>query len=179
MALCRCGKEGYVGFKHIGVICPKCLERQIEKRYRKETRMNSEFTPGVRLAVLDDGSAGAFVNSRFLERIATEMPMEIRMVKRAIKRKGETLVLALCADDVGNDGLIRELGGKAAKAAGIAPLRVASREEIQMIAKEMGYKGSDRGKRLLYQEFLDECENRYPGTKIALGKAVRILDRLK
>ncbi len=174
MDTCKCGKPGLSTLKHIGVICSRCLTAQIEKRYRKNTRMRYGFTPGMTVFVPSDGSKEAFLNEWFLSNIAKKMPLKVHCGKKALR--GEIKVSNLNASSYASLGLKMVVHGKKIPGKDIAPLSCATEEELLIVAATLGYKGT---KLNIVDPFIIECEKRYPGITLAAANCTDILRRIK
>ncbi|MBW2988461.1 hypothetical protein KY318_03035, partial [Candidatus Woesearchaeota archaeon] len=75
-------------------LCPECFCRNIERRIRKQLRLDGGLSKHDTLVVVDDGSYEARVAKHVLEGLRKDFPFELKIVKRVTytNLKGAKLV---------------------------------------------------------------------------------------
>lgn len=81
MACMNCKRKAVVKFANLEA-CEACFSEIIEKRIRKEIRLNKLIEKDDRILVIDDGSAEAKLTSYLLPRILKQLPVKIAIEKK-------------------------------------------------------------------------------------------------
>ena len=175
----KCKKaDGSIELGHFpGKICKNCFLKTIEKRVRKEVRINKLFSKNDRILVLDDGSENAAVTNYLLPKIIRYLKPEIEILTehdstKPIK-KGRKVVIPWNLDDEIQDKLgqmFTRLESK--KDTRIKLLRNVSKQEVELFATLKGLKF--RRSEPINPEIglmLDKLSKEHPDIKFALLKS--------
>ena len=179
-----CQKEASVTqFKNMGPLCTGCFCELIEKRVRRELRINNPLKPQSKIAVIDNGSKESFVALLFLRNLAKDMPLTIEPQKPPFDAKQwDIIVIPWDGDDDAEQTLRGIFDGRNIEMSGFKLLTCVSDAEVRIVAEANGWQGQDNSYQSEYGKFLAETEKKYPGTIFSLvrsAKEVRSLETVK
>jgi len=152
----------------------------IERRIRRNTRINKLFSKGDRLLVLGE------INKYFVKSILKELPVKLFFSKKednafVKKNKINKIVIQWTLDDDIN-AFVKALfeGGKVKKMPKnyVKLLVSATDKEIALFARIRKISFKPRGKDILVQKFLDNIEKKHHNIKYNLMKNIIVLNRL-
>ena len=69
------GKAEISSLKHIGPACRSCFLKIIEKRVRKELRLNSQIKKNDKILIIDNGTKESAVGEFLLKSIIKDLPV--------------------------------------------------------------------------------------------------------
>jgi hypothetical protein len=164
MACIKCKRDKEeVWLPHLpGKVCRACFLEIVEKRVRKNARIEGYFEEGGDLIFLDDGSANSAVSRYFLDRFTEHRPSKItvekvaemddvwgtrrdRVVDLLLKKYPKAkLILPLNADNEA-ELFLGEMAGAGHKRPSprlIKLIRCLSQKEVELFAKLKGFKYS-------------------------------------
>jgi hypothetical protein len=197
---CKRGKEE-VWLAHLpGKVCNRCFLDIIDKRVRKNSRINEYFEKDDDIVFLDDGSANSAVSRYFMERFTEHRSPRIRVEKveemddiwgtkrnkviEALLKKypSSKLVLPVNADNEA-ELFLGEMAGSGHRRATprlIKLIRCLSQREVELFAKLKGFKypKSSLGVSAI-RTMLDRLEEKSPDIKFALMKSLEAIDSKK
>ncbi|MBW2966089.1 hypothetical protein KY342_03220 [Candidatus Woesearchaeota archaeon] len=178
-----CNKIGQIKQQKGRAVCYECFCRLIEKRVRKNARLNKIFRRGDKVLVL--GS----VNKYFVKSIVKDLPIELyfkaREDKEFVRKKRiNKIIRQETIDDQVNLFLEKLFSNKSMKSklsnkSNISLLGVVTDKEAKLFAqiKELRFKENKKNKDV--QIILDDMENKDPGAKFRLLKNMALLNKLK
>jgi len=137
--------------------------KMIEKRVRKDIRINKLFKKNDKIYVKDK------LNKMFVDRIIGTLPKTfVNDPKKATK-----IVIKCTLDDIANDFLEKLLfNKKISPKKGVKLLRTITDKEALLFAKYNNIKFTPNKKNNKIKEILDELENLYPQTRFSLLKSI-------
>jgi len=166
-----CNKTAKIKQQKGRYICNECFVRLIEKRIRKNTRLNKIFRPKDNVLVLGD------LSRYFVESITRDLPIKVFYRKN---KKVNKVVVEWTADDEANLFLEGLFSGKKIKQdkKHVKLLRVITDREARLFAKIKKLKFKENKKNNDIQKFIDELEKRDTGAKHGLLRNADMLNRL-
>jgi hypothetical protein len=161
-------------------ICRNCFCKLLEKRIRKNARVNKLFSKGDRILAIGD------VNRYLVKSILKELPAKLffksKEDKGFVKKNNiNKIVLQWTLDDEANKFMKAVFEARKVKPMPkqyVKLMMPATDKEIEMFAKFKKLKFKPSPKDALVQLILDEVENRHPNMKFNLLKNVELLNRL-
>jgi len=173
-----CNKKGQIKQQKGRVICNECFCRLIEKRVRKNARLNEIFKKGDKILVVGE------LNKYFTKSIVKGLPVELffkaKEDKDFIKKEKINKVLRQeTIDD--NINLFLEnlfLGKRMIKKHNLNLLDVITDKEAELFAKIKGLRFKANKKNKDIQLILDEMEKKDQGAKFRLFKNMGLLNKL-
>ncbi len=200
MAVCiKCKRDkAEIALAHLpGCMCRQCFIDIVEKRVRRNSRINEYFSKGDDIVFLDDGSANSAVSWYFLERFTEHRSPKIRKERvdemddvfgtrrnRAVeallkKYPSSKLVLPVNADNEAELflGEMAGMGHKKPCPRLIKLVKCLSQKEVEMFARLKGFKysGSSISDSSI-KRMLDRLELESPDIKFALIKSLEEID---
>lgn len=156
------------------VFCNNCFCEIVERRVRKEIRMNQLFQKNDKVQILDDGTEKSALNKYLLKNIIKDPTIKID-VGKTVKKGYDKIVLPWSLDDEINDYLKNRFEKKIKSVSSknmIKPLVNITRDEAITFAriKKLKYKESEMTD---LQKMIDTFDKRYPGTKFGILKTIR------
>lgn len=143
----------------------------IEKRVRKDIRINKLFQNNDRIILNKDNSKEFFVNEYLLKSILKEKPVKI-----LYKGKGKK-ILNKNLDDICAEFLDKLLSNLEFNDE-IVLLRTVTDKEVERFAKIKKFKFKDIKRKNKFKDFLDRLEVKHKETKYSLGKSIIELRKL-
>jgi len=174
-----CNKNAEIKQQKGRAVCNGCFCRLIEKRIRKNTRLNKIFRRGDKVLVLGE------LNKYFVKSIIKDLPVELyfraKEDKKFVKKnKINKIIRQYTIDDEVNLFLENLFLGKRMKAKkSISLLNVITDKEAKLFARINRLKFKENKKNKDIQNLLDEMEKKDPGAKFRLLKNMELLNRLK
>lgn len=173
-----CKKQAETALAHLEPLCATCFSRIIEKRVRKNARINKLFQKNDRILVLDD------LSHHMVNAIVKDLPKKLFQRKRLdenfIKKNLiKKIVIPWTLDDEINSFLESMLLSKKIKASNrIKLFKDTTEEELDLFCRfnKLKYKKNKKNKEIA--GFLEESEKRYSGTKFKLLKSSERLSGL-
>lgn len=177
----------------------------IEKRVRKDIRLNNPFSKKERVLVVDNGSKESFLTVYLLKKITKGLDLDMDIQKQKGVSASKTakygkIVVSADADDSINQFIEQIANGNGAGRENkkiLSILRTVLDKEVSKAAAKLGYNSSNKNSlpgaipnlkagalrsSLLNREFLaktanmlDLLEARYPGSKFATLKSINFL----
>jgi DNA-directed RNA polymerase subunit RPC12/RpoP len=175
MKCLHCNNEANIVQADKTYLCDRCFAKMIEKRVRKDIRINKLFRKNDRVLVVGD-IAFYFVNK------INYMPIKIfkrneidnNFVK---KNKINKIVVQDSLDDVINIGLKSVFGNrKIKKSKDIIVFRTVTDKELSMFAKIIGMKFKENKKDKKIQDFINKVEDVYSDTKYKILRSIISLE---
>lgn len=172
-----CKKEGNIEYQK-RPICSSCFSRIIEKRIRKNARINKLFNKNDRILVLGK------INKYFVESMLKDLPVKLffraKEDKEFIKKNRINKVVALWTlDDEANKFIKGVFSAKKVKANKKIKLLVnVSDKELEMFSKSNKIKFNPNKKDKDVQKFLDNVEKKHPNIKFNLLRNINELNKL-
>ncbi len=157
-------KEGY---------CEECFLKTVEKRIRKEHRIQKTFKPKEKIYLLNDGSKEFRVSKYYLEKIWPLL--KITEVKKKIKHAQYKLVIPSNLDREINKRFMSLLTNKKLDSQPknqILFLNNLLEEEIIHICQLMRFKIGKKEKKI---PFIEQLETEHPGTKFSMIKSFNLI----
>jgi len=164
-----------ISIKSVGPLCAGCFIGVVERRVKKDVRLDHPFKKGERILAIDDSSTKSRVMLSLLDRCLGGLPIKLEIKKEdivSITSKDiegfSKVLLPLSADDqaegflswlLGDD---REDGHKDSQIQIIPFLACLLEEEIEAYAKAKCIKSSSKDPSPLRKDLL-QFESRYPG----------------
>ncbi|MBI2128770.1 hypothetical protein HYU07_00880 [Candidatus Woesearchaeota archaeon] len=186
MKCISCKKTANVILHHLQPYCCPCFCRMIEKRVRKFVRINKVFKKGDNICIVDDGSHD-FLNAQFLlKSIIKGLPVKIRILRIKIKNrqdflknkvllklsKNTKMIIPWTMEDEDSLFLKNIFDSKAPiKSSFIKLLMIITDDESAAFAECRGFNVSKKEDKNDVKIFLNEIENKYPGSKFGLLKS--------
>ena len=160
--------------------CKSHFLNNIEKRVRKEIRINQLIQKNDNLLILDDNSQNFTTANFLLTKIITDPTITITIKKKLSKtdkEKYSKIIIPITLDDKSNAYIkaLFENTSKLNETKIIEPISVLTNEEVLQYSKlhnlifELVVKKDD------YQVFIDNLENKYPGLKFGILKTIKKL----
>ncbi len=149
----------------------------IEKRVRKDIRINNPFSKKERVLVIDDSSKESFLIIYLLKKITKGLELDIDIQKQkdvsALKTaRYDKIVIPADADDSINqliEWIAKRKGARRENKKRVSILRMILDKEVSEAAAKLGYKSHKTA------NMLDMLEARYPGSKFATLKSIDFL----
>lgn len=149
----------------------------IEKRVRKDIRLNNPFSKKERVLVIDNGSKESFLTVYLLKKITKGLDLDMDIQKQKGVSASKTakygkIVVSADADDSINQFIERIANGNGAGRENkkiLSLLRTVLDKEVSKAAAKLGYDSSETA------NMLDLLEARYPGSKFATLKSINFL----
>ena len=139
---------------------------KIEKRIRKDIRINKLFSKGDKIYVKDK------LSKFLIDKIIGTLPKEF--VKSS--KKANKIVVKFTLDDECNDFLEKIMFNKnIKKVKGIKLLQTITDKEALLFAKYNNIEFNTNKKNKKIKEILDRLENLYPQTRYSLLKSIKSL----
>lgn len=188
MSCISCNKKADVSLHHLQPYCHSCFCRMIEKRVRKFIRVNKIFKKKDSICIINDHSHD-FLNTEFLlKNIIKDLPVKIRILKIRIKNRQDFLknktvlnllktktskiIIPWTMDDEDENFLNGIFNLKQKTKTNFIKLLIAiTDEESAAFAKCRSFKISKKEDKTDIKDFLNEIENKYPGSKFGLLKS--------
>tara|TARA_Y100000310_G_scaffold345548_1_gene466385 strand:- start:3540 stop:3986 length:447 start_codon:yes stop_codon:yes gene_type:complete len=142
------------------------FSKRIEKRIRKDIRINKIFTKNDKIYVKDK------LSKYFIDKILGTMP------KTFVKdpKKANKVIIKYTLDDECNDFLEHFMFGKKKKTVkGVKLLKSITDKEALLFAKYNNIKFTPNKKEEKITDILDELERSYPQTRFSLLKSIESL----
>ena len=167
MLCAKCRKNiAESSLRHLGSLCRFCFCALIEKRIRKNVRINRVFKKNDKILVVGD------LCCYLVKRIIKNLPVKITRTNRIKKLRGYKAVAPSTLDDEINHFLESIFLNKKIKEAGyIKLLKNITDEEAALFAKFKGIAFKPNRKNKEVQEMLDKLSEKYPGIKFSLLKS--------
>jgi len=151
--------------------CTKCFSEMIEKRVRKDIRINKKAGKEKEISLFNDKSKEFCVAKYILESVFSKSK-----VLKLVKKVGNKTFVATNLDREVKSKLEEYLKGKKKKdIKGAKILNNVTEEEIIQFCKIKNFK---IGKKESKNNLIEGIENKYPGTKFALGKSFTRIEKL-
>ena len=151
----------------------------IEKRVKKDIRLNNLFKKGEKVLVIDDNTKESFLTLYLLKKITKGLDLKID-VKKDVgdSEKYDKILLPADADDVAEEFMLKITQNKEKKKVPktILFLKSVLDSEVAECAKELGYECKNEKDE---SYLLDKIEAKYPGSKFGFLKSVKMLDGLE
>lgn len=149
----------------------------IEKRVRKDIRLNNPFSKKESVLVIDDSSKESFLTVYLLKKITKGLDLEMDIQKQKDVNASKTaaydkIVVPADADDNINQFIERIASGNGAGRGNkkiLSILRTVLDKEVSKAAAKLGYESNETA------NMLDMLEARYPGSKFATLKSINFL----
>jgi hypothetical protein len=169
--------------------CDSCFADILEKRVRKEIRVNNLLSKGDRILVIDDGSAESKLATIILPRLLKELPVRIRILKmkhvlgKVWKGHDDRVIIPWNADMETSYVLECIATGKEPRWLGnyhigkqifIKLFMPCLQSEVERLARLHDLEFRRRGKGTV-NFFLDTLESEYPEVKFSIMKSTRAL----
>ena len=159
--------------------CNHCFSRMIEKRIRKNARINKIFSKGDKILAMDD------MNKYLIKEIIKELPVTIykrKKVDEAFIKKNKINKIATIwtMDDEAINTLKEFITRKKQKKDKkiIKLLNVASDKELERLAKihDIRFKPNKKDKK--YSKTIEHMQQKYPDTKEKLLQSKKTLEKI-
>lgn len=188
----RCVKCGKAAEEKSIAACKNCFVKIIEKRVRKEIRINRLFRKGDRVALIDDKSAEAKVSGFMIKSILGNLPMEFSVKKadyhlgKLSGGKSDKVIIPWCADLESEYLLSCVFENKNPEHLGhfmkggkmyIKLLLPLIRREVEEFARIKGLRYYKKKKKSQAMKMLDTLETEYPDIKFGVLRSSRELKR--
>ncbi len=169
-------------------------------RIRKNITINKLFTPKNKIAIEVSGDVKSIVVCQFLKEFSKRMPFELYAVTgnaqakkilkkigipvKARKSKGSKFVTSETLDDIIEANLFNLLKGKSKTRESIKILKDVPAEEIKLYAKLNKFefvktvKSEKKGLLQAIQDNIKQMEKKHPGTKFAMNKSFKNLNKI-
>lgn len=173
----KCNKQGTIYFKHLGNLCNNCFTNTIEKRIRKNIRINKIFKNKDKILVFDD------LSNDVLKGIIKDSPKELFLKKikniqqinklqpYIKKNKINKIAISACLDDIVIKFLESFILNKKNKKTKFIDLfENLTSEELEKFSKikRLNYLKIKKNKSI--ENFLNKIDHKYPGSKFNLLK---------
>ncbi len=183
----KCKNQATVKVQNLDA-CNECFVKIIEKRVRKELRLNKLIKKNDRIFLIDDDSAEFHVSNYLLPRIIKDLPVTITTKKtsfelgKEVKEICDKVIIPWNADKedeyflncVFNNKEMPYLGHYKIKSKTyVKLLRPVLHSEVQTFAKIKKFKYKKQNTRSSISEMIDELETEYPEIKFSLLKSSR------
>lgn len=145
----------------------KLLEA-VEKRIRKDIRLNQRLSTKTEYSILNDNSPEYFLTRHFLERIFNG-----RLKLKETKKPGKNTIIPTSLDREAENYISEYLTNTQNKSQGIRLLRTVQRSEMKILCKILKIKWTEKSK-----DFLDDLEAKYPGTKFSVLRTKQFTEML-
>jgi tRNA(Ile)-lysidine synthase TilS/MesJ len=166
-----CNKAAKIKQQKGRAVCNQCFVRLIEKRIRKQTRLEKSFKPKDKILVLGD------VADYLVKSITKNM--NIRIFSRKNKKINK-IVVEHTLDDELNQFVKEIFQNKKHKKQGktIKILKNITDKDIMLFAKIKGLRFKPNKKDKKFQDFLDQVQARYPNAKYNLLRNMEELRKI-
>jgi len=175
-----CGKKADIKQQKGRAICKNCFCRLIEKRIRKNARVNKLFKKNDKILVIGE------LNKFFVKSILKDLPVELFFRKKEDKKFVEEkninkIVIRWTMDDENNrfmKALFDDEEYKERSEKYVKLLNVATDGELKKFAKFKNIEFKPNKKNKDVQKFLDEVAEKHPNIKYNLIRNIEELNRL-
>ncbi len=184
----KCSKPAKVNLKTSGDYCNSCFLKVIEKRVRKDMRLNKWIEKNDKILFVDDNSKEAKVGDYLLKSIIKGLPVKITKRKSASNAsKYDKIILPWSLDMEVEEklGLIFSKIPKIPKKQQQKKMKEEKKEirllrglldkEIEIFAKLKKFK-CKKGSKSKLQKMVDKLEERYPGCKFSVLNSMKLLN---
>ena len=175
----QCNRTAKIKQQKGRAVCNVCFCRLIEKRIRKNARLNKIFRKGDKILVLGE------LNKYFVKSIIKDLPVEMYFKMKedkefTKKKKINKIIRQETIDDKINLFLEKLFLGKNIKSRKktISLLNVITDKEAKLFAKIKKLRFKENKKNKDIQNLLDDLEKKDPGAKFRLLKNAYMLNRL-
>lgn len=190
MKCVKCNKDAEISLPNLNA-CRKCFEKIIEKRVRKEIRINVLIEKNDKLLFIDDGSAESKVSDYLVKKIIKGLPVSCASKKlkytlgKKIAGDFSKAVIPWNTDKEGDYLLSGVFENKKIKFLGnftiggktyIKPLLHVLHEEAVLFARGKGFEFSEEK---IAPGMLEELEKEYPEIKFSLMKSAEEIAKFK
>ena len=159
--------------------CNHCFSRMIEKRIRKNARINKIFSKGDKILVMDE------MNEYLIKEIIKDLPVTIYKRKKndeafIKKNKINKIATIWTMDDEAIQTLKEFITGKKIKENKKTTklLNVASDKELERLAKIHKIKFEPNKKDKKYNETIEHMQQKYSDTKEKLLQSKKTLEKI-
>lgn len=185
MKCVKCKKQADIKVQNLKV-CKKCFLNIIQKRVRKELRVNNLIEKDDHIAVIDDKSAEAQVSKYLLKKILDNLPVSISVLETKydigedIQGDYDKVVIPWNADREGSYFLKGIMGNEQGPYQGhfkknkkryIKLLLPVISDEVKIFADIKGFEYKCKEIKDVVDDFIDELEEKYPEMKFSLLKS--------
>ncbi len=173
MQCIRCRKKpAAINLQHFKNICNDCFCRLIEKRIRKDTRINSFFKKNDVVFVEDS------LSEYFLKKILKDLPITI--TNKQSKKTNKKIIQSTLDDEIAVflENIFNNKKNKTNKNNGLSILRTVTDEEAELFAKfkKKNFMKNKKNKNAEY--FIQRMEEKYPGSKFGLMKSRMVMEKI-
>jgi len=187
MKCSTCSRKAEVSLEHLGNLCRDCFLRVIEKRIRKNARINKLFRKNDRIIVFDS------LSFYIVNKIVKDLPKKLffykkygdinqlndpSIVRYTQRNKISNVVVPWTLDDEINCFLERIFLNKKNKVSYTKLFKCITEEELEHFCKFNNLKYIKNKKNKDIIDFIDKTDKRYAGTKFKLLKSSRISELL-
>lgn len=173
--------DATISIKSVGPLCPGCFIGVIERRVKKDVRLNHPFKKNEKVLLIDDASTRSRVMISLLDHCLGGLPIKFEVKKADPSRitdkdiEGSSKILLPFSADYQAETFISWLFGDDSKSdspEGIPFLSCLLDEEIEAYAKAKGIPSSSRDTSPLRKNIL-HFESKYPGLIHGLLKGAK------
>ncbi|MBD3248903.1 hypothetical protein GF336_02550 [Candidatus Woesearchaeota archaeon] len=162
-----CRKKAEIKQQKNRSICNGCFLELIEKRIRKNTRVNKLFSKGDKIKVNDE------LSRYFVESISNDIPIKV------VEKNGNKKTVKWTLDDEINK-FLKDLmmNNKEEDINGIKLLKVITDQEANKFSELKGIKFKANNKDAVVMKIVDDLSEKHPDMRFNLFKNVELLNRL-
>ncbi len=177
MKCTKCKKTAQIKLKTLGDFCNRCFLEVIEKRVRKDLRLNKWIRKNDKILIIDDKSKESKVGEYLLKSIIKDLPVKITK-KKSKAGKFDKIIIPWNLDREAESSLNKiftRLPKKQQDKKEIRLLRNVLDKEIEIFAKLKGFKYAKKPRPEL-QKTMDKLEEKYPGCKFSLLNSMKFVN---
>ena len=187
----KCKNKATVKVQNLNA-CEDCFVKIIEKRVRKELRINKLIQKNDKILLIDDGSAEYYISNYLLPRIIKDLPVTITTTKttfelgKYVKGKYDKVIVPWNTDKedeyflncVFENKEMPYLGHYKIKNKTYVKLSLpVLQSEVETFARIKKFKFKNQNKKSTVSERVDELEKEYPEIKFSLLKSSREISK--
>ena len=110
MKCIKCSKDAKTTIPGVGSFCNKCYCTMIEKRIRKDIRLNKYMKKDQKVVLLKENTAEFFLTEYVLKNLQKSFPFKLGITEKP--KKEDILITPLCMDDLTENFLTTILENK-------------------------------------------------------------------
>lgn len=191
MKCVKCSKPSKIKVQNLET-CESCFLKIIQKRVRKELRINKLIKKNDKILIIDDGSAEAKLSEYLLKEIIKSLPVTITVKKlsyelgNSVKGDYNKIIIPWCADKEDEYFLNCIFENKKIKYNGhykikdktyIKLLLLVLEKEVELFAKIKKFNFNKKKQKTVVSEVLDKLEEEYPEIKFSLLKSTKEISK--
>jgi hypothetical protein len=173
----KCRNKATVSLRTLGSFCNRCFLEVIEKRVRKDMRINEWIKKDDRILLIDDNSKEAKVGEYLLKSIIKGLPVKITKKKSKLG-KFDKIIIPWSLDrevEASLAGIFAKSPKNQRSKKEIRLLRNVLDREIEVFAKIKGFRYANKARPKL-QIMADKLEEKYPGCKFSVLNSMKFVN---